>query len=120
VIENRKGYSCWTREDPGCGFVIWKSKAGKTLPPKVVKELMETGRTAQPVRGFKGRSGRTFSAKLRLLQNDEGKWRVEFDEEWAQQPRGEEEEGSSGNGASADGAVDGDKTPAAEPAAAKG
>ncbi|MEJ7825785.1 MAG: DNA topoisomerase 3, partial [Solirubrobacteraceae bacterium] len=30
IIENRKGYSCWSREDPGCGFVIWKSKAGKT------------------------------------------------------------------------------------------
>ena len=32
ISENRKGYSCWSREDPGCGFVIWKSKAGKTLP----------------------------------------------------------------------------------------
>ena len=42
VIENRKGYSCWSREDPGCGFVIWKKKAGKTLPPSVVKELIES------------------------------------------------------------------------------
>ena len=31
IVENRKGFSCWSREDPGCGFVIWKSKAGKTL-----------------------------------------------------------------------------------------
>src|SRR5205085_5293820 len=22
IVENRKGYSCWSREDPGCGFVI--------------------------------------------------------------------------------------------------
>ena len=29
ITENRKGYSCWSREDPGCGFVIWKKKAGK-------------------------------------------------------------------------------------------
>src|SRR6202044_3255259 len=29
IVENRKGYSCWSREDPGCGFVIWKAKAGK-------------------------------------------------------------------------------------------
>ncbi|HLM86497.1 MAG TPA: DNA topoisomerase 3, partial [Solirubrobacteraceae bacterium] len=29
IVENRKGYSCWAREDPGCGFVIWKAKAGK-------------------------------------------------------------------------------------------
>lgn len=89
VIENRKGYSCWSKDDPGCGFVIWKQKAGKTLPQSVVKELMETGRTAKPVSGFRGRSGRSFSAKLRLVQNDEGKWRVEFDEEWAARPKEE-------------------------------
>jgi DNA topoisomerase-3 len=87
VIENRKGYSCWTKDDPGCGFVIWKKKANKILPPAVVKELMETRRTAKPVTGFKGRSGRSFSAKLKLEQNEEGKWRVEFDEEWAAAPR---------------------------------
>ena len=121
VIENRKGYSCWTRDDPGCGFVIWKAKAGKTLPPAVVKELMETGRTAQPVKGFKGRSGRTFSAKLRLTQNDEGKWRVEFDEQWAvgagaERPAPNQE---AANGASSNGAADGDETAAAEPAGAK-
>ena len=29
IIENRKGYSCWSRDDPGCGFVIWKKKAGQ-------------------------------------------------------------------------------------------
>ena len=42
VIENRKGYSCWSKDDPGCGFVIWKKKAGKILPAAVVKELMAT------------------------------------------------------------------------------
>jgi DNA topoisomerase-3 len=83
VIENRKGYSCWSKDDPGCGFVIWKKKANKILPTSVVKELMETGKTAKPVTGFRGRSGRTFSAKLALEQGDDGKWRVEFDEDWA-------------------------------------
>jgi DNA topoisomerase III len=103
VIENRKGYSCWTRDDPGCGFVVWKVKAGKTLPPAVVKELMETRRTAKPVAGFKGRSGRTFKAKLKLEQDENGKWRVDFDEEWAQQPtEGQAEEASAESG---DGAV---------------
>jgi DNA topoisomerase-3 len=87
VIENRKGYSCWTKDDPGCGFVIWKKKANKILPPAVVKELMDTRRTVKPVSGFRGRSGRSFSAKLKLEQNEEGKWRVEFDEEWANAPR---------------------------------
>ena len=101
VIENRKGYSCWSKDDPGCGFVVWKRKAGKNLPPAVVKELMEgvrrsreageepvVGRTEKPVTGFKGRSGRTFRAKVKLGQDPEsGKWRADFDEEWAQQPR---------------------------------
>jgi DNA topoisomerase-3 len=98
VIENRKGYSCWTKDDPGCGFVIWKKKANKILPVSVVKELMETRRTAKPVPGFRGRSGRTFSAKLALEQDAEGKWRVEFDEEWARQPR-EVPEDDASNGA---------------------
>jgi DNA topoisomerase-3 len=88
IVENRKGYSCWSREDPGCGFVIWKSKAGKQLPVSVARELIKTGRTAQPVSGFKGRSGRSFKARLALQQSDEGKWRVEFDEPWARDGAG--------------------------------
>ncbi|HEY7003268.1 MAG TPA: DNA topoisomerase 3 [Gaiellaceae bacterium] len=86
VIENRKGYSCWSKDDPGCGFVIWKKKANKILPPSVVKELMANRKTAKPVTGFRGRSGRTFSAKLMLEQGEDGKWRVEFDEDWAREP----------------------------------
>src|SRR5829696_3406512 len=114
VIENRKGYSCWTRDDPGCGFVIWKKKAGKNLPVSVVKELMDSlrqarergdeppiGRTAKPVTGFRGRSGRTFRAKLRLEQSEDGKWRVEFDEDWAKEPPKGEAEGESEDGAAA-------------------
>jgi DNA topoisomerase-3 len=85
IVENRKGYSCWSREDPGCGFVIWKAKAGKTLPPAVVRELIRTGYTARPVTGFRGRSGRAFRARLALEQTPDGKWRVEFDEPWAKE-----------------------------------
>jgi len=95
IVENRKGFSCWSREDPGCGFVIWKSKAGKTLPLAVARELIATGRTEKPVAGFKGRSGRSFRAKLALMQTEDGKWRVEFDEPWAREgakpPEGEEQ-----------------------------
>jgi DNA topoisomerase-3 len=83
IVENRKGYSCWSREDPGCGFVIWKAKAGKQLPVAVARELIKTGRTEKPVTGFKGRSGKSFRARLALQQTEEGKWRVEFDEPWA-------------------------------------
>ncbi|MEA2377158.1 MAG: topoisomerase, partial [Thermoleophilaceae bacterium] len=105
ISENRKGFSCWSRDDPGCGFVIWKKKAGKSLPVAVAKELIASlkdsrergedpgvGRTEKPVTGFRGRSGRTFRAKLRLEQAAEDKWRVEFDEEWAKEPPKEETE----------------------------
>ncbi len=85
IVENRKGYSCWARDDPGCGFVIWKSKAGKQLPLAVARELIRTGFTERAVTGFRGRSGRSFRAHLALQQTDEGKWRVEFDEVWARE-----------------------------------
>ena len=99
IMENRKGYSCWSREDPGCGFVIWKGKAGKQLPPAVARELIATGVTAKQVTGFKGRSGRSFRAKLALQQSEDGRWRVEFDEAWAKEgakpPEGEGEDPAS-------------------------
>ncbi|HEX5223682.1 MAG TPA: DNA topoisomerase 3 [Solirubrobacteraceae bacterium] len=85
IVENRKGYSCWSRDDPGCGFVIWKSKAGKQLPLAVARELIRQGFTQRAITGFRGRSGRSFRAHLALSQTDEGKWRVEFDEPWARE-----------------------------------
>jgi DNA topoisomerase-3 len=85
IMENRKGYSCWSRDDPGCGFVIWKSKAGKQLPIAVARELIKTGRTEKAVTGFKGRSGKSFRSRLALQQSEDGKWRVEFDEPWAKE-----------------------------------
>ena len=108
ITENRKGYSCWSKDDPGCGFVIWKKKAGKSLPVSVATELIESlrasreagedpgvGRTAKQVTGFRGRSGRNFRAKLKLEQDDEGKWRADFDEEWATAPRAQPPAGES-------------------------
>jgi len=105
IVENRKGYSCWSREDPGCGFVIWKSKAGKQLPVSVARELIKTGRTEKPVTGFKGRSGKSFRARLALQQTEDGKWRVEFDEPWAREgakpPEAEETEAAASEAAEA-------------------
>ncbi len=113
IVENRKGYSCWSREDPGCGFVIWKAKAGKTLTAAIVRELIRTGRTERAVTGFRGRSGRSFRARLALEQTDEGRWRVEFDEPWAR-------EGAKPPEAEADGAAaEAAAAPAAEAAAAE-
>jgi DNA topoisomerase-3 len=107
ISENRKGYSCWSREDPGCGFVIWKSKAGKNLPVAVAKELIATGRTAKAVTGFKGRSGKSFRARLALQQSEDGKWRVEFDEPWAREgAKPPDEESATEQQAAAGGTAD--------------
>jgi DNA topoisomerase III len=107
IVENRKGYSCWARNDPGCGFVIWKGKAGKQLPVEVARELIRTGYTARAITGFKGRSGRSFRARLALQQTEEGKWRVEFDEPWAREgakpPDAEAQDEAEAVAASADG-----------------
>ena len=96
ITENRKGFSCWARTDPGCGFVIWKGKAGKQLSTQIARELIRTGHTAKAVGGFKSRAGRSFRAHLALSQDEEGKWRVEFNEPWAKEgakpPESETEE----------------------------
>jgi DNA topoisomerase III len=107
IVENRKGFSCWAREDPGCGFVIWKTKAGKQLPLAVARELIKTGYTSRPVSGFRGRSGRSFRAHLALSQVEDGKWRVEFNETWAK-------EGAKLPEAETDGATPGDAEVEAE------
>ncbi len=85
IVENRKGYSCWARTDPGCGFVIWKGKSGKQLSVAIAKELIRSGHTSKAISGFKARSGRGFRGHLALSQDAEGKWRVEFNEPWAQE-----------------------------------
>ena len=59
--------------------------------------------------GFKGRSGRSFRARLALMQTEDGKWRVEFDEPWAREgakpPEGEEEAAQAAARPRADGAA---------------
>jgi DNA topoisomerase-3 len=102
IIENRKGFSCWARNDPGCGFVIWKGKAGKQLSVGIARELIRSGQTSKAVTGFKGRSGRSFRAHLALSQDEEGKWRTEFNEPWAHEgakpPEGEAEAEAAASG----------------------
>jgi DNA topoisomerase III len=78
IKENAKAYGCtsWkSREEPGCGFVIWKRVAGRTLTPEIARQLLEEGRTKDVISGFRSRAGKPFRA--RLVLNDEGK--VEFD-----------------------------------------
>jgi DNA topoisomerase-3 len=79
IRENSKAYGCtsWkSREEPGCGFVIWKRVAGRTLTPEVARQLIEERRTREVLSGFRSRGGKPFRA--RLVLNDEDKIEFEF------------------------------------------
>jgi DNA topoisomerase-3 len=79
IRENAKAYGCtsWkSREEPGCGFVIWKRVAGRTLTPEIARQLIEEGRTREVLSGFRSRAGKPFRA--RLVLNGEGKIEFEF------------------------------------------
>jgi DNA topoisomerase-3 len=79
IKENSKAYGCtsWkSREEPGCGFVIWKRVASRTLTPEVARQLLEERRTREVLSGFRSRNGKPFRA--RLVLNDEDKIEFEF------------------------------------------
>ena len=78
IRENSRAYGCtsWkSREEPGCGFVIWKRVAGRTITPEVARQLMEEGRTKDVLSGFRSRAGKPFRARLVFTQDG----KVEFD-----------------------------------------
>jgi DNA topoisomerase III len=79
IRENSKAYGCtsWkSREETGCGFVIWKRVAGRTLTPELARQLIEERRTREVLSGFRSRNGKPFRA--RLVLNDEDKIEFEF------------------------------------------
>jgi DNA topoisomerase III len=79
IRENSKAYGCtsWkSREEPGCGFVIWKRVASRTLTPEIARQLIEERRTREVLSGFRSRGGKPFRA--RLVLNDEDKIEFEF------------------------------------------
>ncbi len=81
IRENRFAYGCtsWkSKDEPGCGFVVWKKIAGRTLTPELARQLIYEGRTRDVIPGFRGKSGRQFRA--RLVMNEEGKVEFEFPE----------------------------------------
>jgi DNA topoisomerase-3 len=79
IRENARAYGCtsWkSREEPGCGFVIWKRVAGRTITPELARQLLEDRKTKEVVSGFRSRAGKPFRA--RLVLNDEDKVEFEF------------------------------------------
>src|SRR5262245_40710689 len=60
IRENRIAYGCssWqSREQPGCGFVIWKTIKGRSISPGEAADLLEKGQTGL-LDGFKTRPSR--------------------------------------------------------------
>lgn len=79
IRENSRAFGCtsWkSRDEPGCGFVIWKRVAGRTLTPEVARQLIEEGKTREVLSGFRSRAGKPFRA--RLVLTPEGKIEFEF------------------------------------------
>ena len=73
IIEGRRGYGC-NRFRDGCDFVVWKEISGKQLTEKQVHALIGKGKT-RLIKGFNGRSGKKFDARLRLDEQ----WKVVFE-----------------------------------------
>ena len=73
IIVGRRGYGC-NRFREGCDFVVWKEISGKQLTEKQVHALIGKGKT-RLIKGFNGRSGKKFDARLRLDEQ----WKVVFE-----------------------------------------
>lgn len=67
IIENSKAYGCSNWKN-GCKFTIWKTIAGKKITKTNIKDLLTKGETST-IKGFKSKTGKTFDAKLELVDN---------------------------------------------------
>ena len=74
VVEFPKSFSCESGKD-GCGFVVWKTVAGKTITSAQAKKLIEKGKT-DVIKGFTSKAGKPFEAYLVLT--DDHKVQFEF------------------------------------------
>ena len=76
VLDNPKCYSCESGKN-GCGFVIWKKIAGKTIGLPLAKVLLAKGRS-KVLKGFKSKAGKPFEAMLVITEKD-GMKQVSFE-----------------------------------------
>lgn len=72
IFENGKAFSCSNWQSKGCKFVIWKTIAKRSIDQAIVRELLENGRTASVVTGFKSKKGANFDARL-FIDYDENR-----------------------------------------------
>ena len=76
VIELDKRFSCtnWKRDDGGCLFVIWKNMFGRTMDKNIVDELLNKGRTSEPL-DLVSKAGKEYQANLKI---ELGQIKLEF------------------------------------------
>ncbi len=80
IIEGERGFGCsnWRKKDGACRFVIWKTIAGKKIPKTAVRKILAKG-VSDNIKGFKSKSGKTFSARLKLNDDQQAQYAVVFD-----------------------------------------
>ncbi len=83
VIEGKTAWGC-NRFREGCRFRIPKELAGKKLTAKQVADLADKGKTAK-IKGFTGKSGDKFEARLVLDANQS----VKFEDAQLSKPKAE-------------------------------
>lgn len=66
---------------------MWKTVAGKALTHAQATQLLERGRTGV-ISGFRGKSGKSFSARLVWRDREAGTLAFEFDDRRPARPRG--------------------------------
>ncbi len=74
IVSYPKSYSCESGKD-GCGFVIWKTVAGKEISQTQAEKLLSKGKT-DLIKGFTAKSGKSFDAHLKLNKST---FAVEFE-----------------------------------------
>jgi DNA topoisomerase-3 len=84
VRDRGKVFACDTGRS--CAFVVFKSMSKRKISARMVRELLQEGRTA-PVKGFKSKKGKPFTAGLEVGEDGKvGFWFPDRGEERA--PRG--------------------------------
>jgi hypothetical protein len=64
--EPAKSFSCQKWYSKECTFGIWKEFCGKKLSETAVIELLDSGKTADTVKGLKSQKGTIFDSRLML------------------------------------------------------
>jgi len=82
ILIRPSGFGCAnfsSKDENSCKFYIGKTIAGKSIGGQVATELLLNGKT-ETLRGFKGKTGKKFDARLVLKKNEEtGRTEVVFD-----------------------------------------